>query len=584
MAKTGSASSHTTTPAHEVADPAQVGDGAGGDRGLGATQAVIYVPGLGDHWFNRDPARIARQLAVALDRSHPVDQRFEVADAGGCDYGFEGAFRSPVHTVSRCTPQGEVPVVDFYVLDYGPTLTDRWRERRVAVKAAVVLGRLLEGLRRLLPASFRAVRTKGKGLSHLLQTAYLMAILAVLALYLVILVGALVGTTAEVFQRYVPDGEAAATADAESAPDRSDPGEATDSAVSSRPPPPELVGPALPAAWSDAVPGRLRDVAGSVLGALGGLVLGLWQAAAWVGGWVLALLAWAWRSATWVWGLGQPLWTSLALLGAAVVVFTRRYEQALENAATTLVCAWNYLSEGAERDAISGQLTALLQALGEREAPYADIHLLSYSFGSVAAMDALFPLDERPASGYGALRTFVTVGCPFDLLRTYFPHYFDGRTRLVDDDLQWVNVYCPHDVLGSNFRDDMELDDPLTGCGLATEETGPSTARPTTNRVFHAGTPAAGGAGAGGRRRMKLSSWLMLYGLRSHGLYWSADVDDYDALVLAVPPALLNATGAPAPHEPSSEVAPSPRHRSNGARRWAARSPATGAARPAARR
>ncbi|HEX3930144.1 MAG TPA: hypothetical protein VHW64_05540 [Nocardioides sp.] len=91
------------------------------------------------------------------------------------------------------------------------------------------------------------------------------------------------------------------------------------------------------------------------------------------------------------------------------------------------------------------------------------IHLLGYSFGSLATYEAMFP---RTTSLVGvvpaqSIDTMVTIGCPLDLVRLYAPEYVDGRAAR-NPGLAWTNVFNQADVFASNLKDG---DD--TGAGAA---------------------------------------------------------------------------------------------------------------------
>jgi hypothetical protein len=82
-------------------------------------------------------------------------------------------------------------------------------------------------------------------------------------------------------------------------------------------------------------------------------------------------------------------------------------------------------------------------------------HLLGYSFGSLVAIDALFP-ESAPPAGIdrmgSAVKTLTTIGSPADAVRLYFPDYYP-RTFARAPQLAWTNVFNAADVFGSNFHD-----------------------------------------------------------------------------------------------------------------------------------
>jgi hypothetical protein len=88
------------------------------------------------------------------------------------------------------------------------------------------------------------------------------------------------------------------------------------------------------------------------------------------------------------------------------------------------------------------------------------IHLLGYSFGSLATYEAMFP---RTTSLVGvvpaqSIDTMVTIGCPLDLVRLYAPEYVDGREAR-NPRLAWTNIFNQADIFASNLKDDDDAGD-----------------------------------------------------------------------------------------------------------------------------
>lgn len=89
------------------------------------------------------------------------------------------------------------------------------------------------------------------------------------------------------------------------------------------------------------------------------------------------------------------------------------------------------------------------------------IHVLGYSFGGIVALDVLCPGEGSATSQrLSRVRSPVTVGCPADFVRLYYPEYFRGRRQMVEV-ATWTNLFIPADVLGSNFIDSAETMAPV---------------------------------------------------------------------------------------------------------------------------
>jgi hypothetical protein len=55
---------------------------------------------------------------------------------------------------------------------------------------------------------------------------------------------------------------------------------------------------------------------------------------------------------------------------------------------------------------------------------------------------------------FGRIHTLITIGSPFDFIRTFWPDYFTERHDRTGTPRRWINVYSEVDVLGSNFLDE----------------------------------------------------------------------------------------------------------------------------------
>jgi len=127
------------------------------------------------------------------------------------------------------------------------------------------------------------------------------------------------------------------------------------------------------------------------------------------------------------------------------------------------------------------------------------------------------------------VHTLVTVGCPYDFVRTYYPRHFSGR-KAASARLEWFNVYDPVDILSSTFEDRAHRKRRATPAGI-----GPENAVPTN---LEYGQPAG-----------EWFEWLMLSGFKRHAQYWEAmetgDVNCFDMIVPRLYPA-TSPTPAPA--------------------------------------
>jgi hypothetical protein len=226
-----------------------------------------------------------------------------------------------------------------------------------------------------------------------------------------------------------------------------------------------------------------------------------------------------------------------SLLQAAVVAITAlglsrpKVRATVSRAAVNYLGATTYLGFGARRADIAGKLEALLEHVAERRAPiYERIHVIAYSFGSIVALDTLFPRSRQPPRRAEDVRALVTIGCPFDMVRTYWRDYFDDRERPIGE-RTWWNVYSPEDVLSSNFRNDADDDVPTVGITTTGHPGNPI--KPIRNIQYN----------PSGADHLSISGLFVMAGLRAHATYWDED-PDADTCLTAVVTELY--AGAPA--------------------------------------
>ncbi len=195
--------------------------------------------------------------------------------------------------------------------------------------------------------------------------------------------------------------------------------------------------------------------------------------------------------------------------------------EGLKKAALTYTCVVEYIAEGGRRDVIAGLFSDLLEHVAEKN-KYRNIHIIAYSFGSIIALDSLFPSGRKPGERFKLVSTLVTIGCPFDLIRMFWKDYFQMRAAWPGRPQRWINVYCPADALASNFRNDD--DQKPANVGLNLTQNGPCLPE---NVVYHRGPDSIGAMAA-----------LALAGLRAHANYWEieyeAEISCFNDIVLAL--------------------------------------------------
>jgi hypothetical protein len=211
-------------------------------------------------------------------------------------------------------------------------------------------------------------------------------------------------------------------------------------------------------------------------------------------------------------------------LGASATIPAMRAK--LEHAGATTISAFAYLRVGRQRSALTGRLADLVEHVAEAGDTYRRIDIVSNSFGSLIALDTLFPPGAAPEPRLARVKGLVTIGCPFDAVRAIWPGYAKGRQALDGAPAGWLNVYSPIDVFGSNFRDDND-DGPAE---MAIVEGSTSPGHRPVNHVFRTGESGDS---------LSLVDILVLGGFRAHGRYWGDQEEAENTCFNAVVSALF---------------------------------------------
>jgi hypothetical protein len=223
---------------------------------------------------------------------------------------------------------------------------------------------------------------------------------------------------------------------------------------------------------------------------------------------------------------------NIVVISTTIAFFVpKKWMETLLRASKDYTAVMQYLLFGAQSRDVESQLLLMIGEL-QSSGNYKHIHIVGYSFGSLLAIDTLYPSKvETPPAEFTQIKNFVTFGCPYDMVRTFYPTYYSKR-RLAP--YEWTNIYIPGDVFGSNFREDniqgdstMAVDTDLKALEAQTGQGDVEQAQTeqVTPPVFKAGRPhnmvhllSAGHSGQGGWLEC-LSSWF-LCGLAAHGQYW----------------------------------------------------------------
>ncbi len=176
--------------------------------------------------------------------------------------------------------------------------------------------------------------------------------------------------------------------------------------------------------------------------------------------------------------------------------------------ATEFICIIRYFSTGRNRLNLTGKFEELLEKVSEENNKYENVSVMAYSFGSVIALDTIFPMKGATSFRVSnKITELVTIGCPFDFINLYWRSYFGHREYQSNTIANWFNVYSTTDILSSNFRKDGKEADAQHS--VSTKGIVP------TNIPFNVLS----------KQHYNPFRVLMLSGLRAHGMYWEEQVN-----------------------------------------------------------
>ena len=194
------------------------------------------------------------------------------------------------------------------------------------------------------------------------------------------------------------------------------------------------------------------------------------------------------------------------------VLLTSGKKNAISDMAVTYIATHQYLSIGEQRNLIMGKLTKLIECVAENSPDNTKMEIHSYSFGSVLALDVLFPVDGAPNTRVAKnTARLVTIGCPFDFIEIYWKGYFSNRKFNNLELADWYNVNADLDVLASKFADRPFKQSRFVHSDVFWQRF------PQMDISYNIVNP---------ERISKLQA-LLFYGVRAHQMYW--DQNDVDA-------------------------------------------------------
>lgn len=142
------------------------------------------------------------------------------------------------------------------------------------------------------------------------------------------------------------------------------------------------------------------------------------------------------------------------LLTITFILFMPESNIILTKIAAEFITLENYIQNKEQKQNIRGNLDKLVDYIVQHEVNE-KIHFHTYSFGSVIALDTLFPMDaEPPKNIQNRVNLLVTIGAPYEFINNYYPNFYKNRNDIMTKKTQWINVYSLLDAFASNFRYD----------------------------------------------------------------------------------------------------------------------------------
>lgn len=199
---------------------------------------------------------------------------------------------------------------------------------------------------------------------------------------------------------------------------------------------------------------------------------------------------------------------------AIVLLLVPKANTIIISLASEFVCAHNYLQYGQQKQDILGNLNRLMEYIAENEKD-AEVHFHAYSYGSLVAIDYLFPYGDTPSGNMlNRSKALITIGTPFDFISSYYRGYYLERNNIMDSKIKWLNVFSVSDALGSNFRKDNKAAE--AEYGVSQDGLKPTNINYEVVRL----------------NEYSLVDFIFLTSLKVHGMYWSEDINGNSCLNL----------------------------------------------------
>ena len=199
---------------------------------------------------------------------------------------------------------------------------------------------------------------------------------------------------------------------------------------------------------------------------------------------------------------------------ATFMLLTPNSKTIFSTMATEYLAANQYLSVGDRRLLIMGKLNRLIEVIAEEESN-AEIEVHCYSFGTVLAIDAIFPYESEPSTRIkNNITKLVTIGCPFDFIEIYWANYFSERKYTNLSLRTWHNINSDLDVLSSRFSNFPAKQNKFINSKEFWDKFG------NIDITYNMVNP----------QQVSYAQMFLFYGLKAHQMYWDKHIDSKSCL------------------------------------------------------
>ena len=210
----------------------------------------------------------------------------------------------------------------------------------------------------------------------------------------------------------------------------------------------------------------------------------------------------------------QNIAKTMVSVAAVLLLVIPQANVLITNLATEFVCANNYMQHGAQRQLILGNLDHLVEFISENEKD-CKIHFHAYSFGSVVAIDYLYPYGLTPSKNAELYcEAIITIGTPVEFIKSYYPNFYQNRKGGLWEKIHWLNIYSIADALATNFRKDAKAGDAEFGIEGVSQ---------IPVNINYEVAPL---------NNKGIIDFIMLYSIKVHSMYWDQKPEGQSCLKL----------------------------------------------------